>query len=136
MTDTRTASQARSAVKDGPVAKRRRRARYVNLPCAWCGLSCYWGTDRNGRGAEDGTTGHLLAHTNGGTYAWANTAPSCGTCQRAVGTRDMTGMVAPVVSVPSERDAVAFLSTYVADAREGMADAATRDAARLARLGF
>ena len=134
----RTPAQLRDNMKDGKAVKPRRRAVYLYVPCGMCGYDTYGGKDR-GRTMPDGlTTGHLLAHAHGGTYAERNTFPCCYSCNIATGTRDLRGMVPHGPLFPSLKVAQAWLTENDLPERHirSLVTPEERTAARKARFGF
>lgn len=137
ITTGKTASQVRSAAKDGKAQKIRRRATWLSLPCYLCTFPMYWGRDRTGYAPDDATIGHNYPHALGGTYAAENTHPACRTCNVATGTRDLTGMVPHGPAWVSIAEAMERLNAETDDdyTRTGIG-ASERNRSRKARFGW
>jgi hypothetical protein len=131
-----TPAQARDAAKDGVAQKRRRRAAWLFSVCYLCDYPMYWGKDRSGFAEDDATRGHNYPHSKGGTYAWDNTHPACRTCNKATGTRDVTGLVPHGPAWPSDSEAIAFLAENDKGHERTGIGADKRNAARFAKYGF
>lgn len=134
----RTPAQIRSAAKPSKADRARVWAAWAGLPCAWCLLPMYHGTDKTGRGAEDATMGHITPFHLVGTYNAPHVAPQCGACNKATRVRDCADIIAPA---PDWRQVSAATGKAHADgftpaARGTLPDEAARHAARKARLGW
>lgn len=113
--------------------------------CAWCGLPTSARPTRTGRGHADRTNAHVKPFAQVLTYAFPYIAPGCGTCNLDTKERDCTGEVAPGADwhAVSQASADAWKAAGHDPADDAASweaaeaiDAATRRAARKARLGW